>query len=69
MNIDLDLGKLMLGICTFVVTLYINRNIKQLDSLNEKLEHISVELAELRGSISGRFVLNDPGDYKPNKKA
>jgi hypothetical protein len=59
MSIDIDLGKLLIGACAFIVTLSINRNIKRIDTMNEKLDLLAIDLAQLKGSIAGRFVINN----------
>jgi len=59
MNIDLDIGKILIASCTFIITVFINRNIKRIDSMSEKIDQLGLDMAELRGSISGRFIIND----------
>jgi hypothetical protein len=59
MNVELDVGKIVIGILSFFVTFSIHRSIKRMDAINEKLEQLSIDLAELKGSVSGRFVIND----------
>lgn len=59
MSTNVDLGKLILGILTFIVTFFINEKLKKLNELDKQLKEIAEDLAELRGSISGRFVIRD----------
>jgi len=68
MNIDIDLSKVVIGACTFIITLVVHRNIKRFDSMDDKLDKLALDLAELKGSISGRFVLNDVNTFKDLKK-
>jgi len=68
MNIDLDISKMIIGACTFIITFAVNRNIRRMDALDEKLERLSLDMAELKGSISGRFVINEVTPIKELKR-
>lgn len=57
MTLDLDLGKIVMGFIMFAFTLYVNRNMKQIDSMNDKIDRLSNELSEIKGAITNRFVI------------
>lgn len=59
MNVDIDFGKIVMGFIAFIFTMFINRNVKRMDDIGEKLDRVTIELAELKGSITGRFVIDD----------